>query len=120
MILRRNKYGVSDKAARTVDGIVFDSAAECGRYCQLRQMERLGLIRDLELQPSFTLQERFVYQGTRYAAIRYRADFRYWAADERKEIVEDVKGCRTEVYKLKKKILLRTHPDIEFREYLAN
>lgn len=119
MIPTTSKYGVSSKSARTVDGIVFDSLAEAGRYCQLRQMERLGLIIGLELQPSFVLQERFVYQGTRYAAIRYRADFKYYSVAEKKEIVEDVKGYRTEVYKLKKKILLRTHPEIEFREYPA-
>ena len=116
MIPKTSKYGVSDKAARTVDGIVFDSAAEAARYCQLRQMERLGLIRDLELQPSFVLQPKFEREGVRYAPIRYRADFRYYSTTDKMEIVEDVKGYKTAVYEIKKKMLLRHFPSIEFRE----
>jgi hypothetical protein len=36
--MSRNKYNVSDKDARTKDG-VFDSAAEMERYAELKMME---------------------------------------------------------------------------------
>lgn len=37
----------------------------------------------------------------------YIADFVY--TENGKKVVEDVKGCRTEVYKLKKKMVLYFH-----------
>lgn len=92
---RRNKYG----AQRTeVDGIVFDSKREAMRYATLKHAERAGMIRNLELQPKFDLTVNGVKIGS------YRADFIYFEDDQR--VVEDSKGCRTAVYKLKKKLML--------------
>lgn len=98
-----NKYN----ARKTiVDGIKFDSRKEAKRYVELKEMERKGLIRDLNLQvpfeliPSFTI---FVDGKIRKRRnIRYIADFVYFEND--KEVVEDVKGRKTDVYKLKKKL----------------
>lgn len=112
------RYAVGPKAARTVDGIVFDSNAESWRYAELKALERAGIISGLELQPEYELQPAFAHKRGRERGIRYRADFRY--RDENGQVVvEDVKGHRTAVYKLKRKMLLYRYPEIEFREVEA-
>jgi hypothetical protein len=109
------RYTVSAKAARTVDGIVFDSKREATRYWELRIMEKSGEIIDLELQPEYELQPAFEHNGNKERAIKYRADFRY--KDRRGvEVVEDVKGHRTELYRVKRKMLLHRYNDINFQE----
>lgn len=109
------RYSVSPKAARTVDGITFDSAAEARRYAELKMLERSGRIFGLRLQPEYELLPTFAHKAGTERGIRYRADFRY--RDENYQIVvEDVKGHRTAVYKLKRKLLLYRYPEIEFRE----
>ena len=82
-----------------VDGRRFASRKEAGRYCELRLLERAGQIRDLQTQVPFELIPK-----TRYGrAVRYVADFVYWEGD--RKIVEDAKGVRTPVYKLKKRLM---------------
>lgn len=109
------RYRVGSKAARTVDGIVFDSAAEARRYSELKLLERAGSVTDLELQPEYLLVPKFSHpeHGT-VRAIKYKADFRYLLHGQ--EVVEDVKGHKTEVYRLKKKLLLWRYPELDFRE----
>jgi len=99
-----------------VDGILFDSGREAKRYQELRLLEAGGKIRDLELQPVYQLLDGFVHRGERIRGITYRADFRYFDIEKECEVVEDVKGHKTEVYKLKRKMLLSRYPDIDFRE----
>ena len=97
-----------------IDGIKFDSKKEAKRYKELRMLEKAGKIKDLTLQPVFLLQEGFYYQGKAIRQITYRADFEY--IENGKRVVEDVKGFKTDVYKLKKKLFLKKYPDIVFRE----
>jgi len=112
---RRNKYGVSPKKERTYNGIVFDSKAEMRRYKELELLEKAGKIRDLQLQESWVLQEPFTYQGKKYRAIHYIADFSYY--DENGNyVVEDVKGRKTKEYQIKKKLFLKKYPNFIFRE----
>lgn len=99
-----------------VDGITFDSKKESLRYLDLKRKQELGQISDLELQPSFTLQEKFKRDGKTYRPIVYVADFRY--VENGKVIVEDVKGFKTKDYILKKKMLLYKYEDFEFREVI--
>ena len=99
-----------------VDGIEFDSRKEANRYCELKFMLRSGLITDLELQPSFELQPKFKKNGKSYRYIVYKADFKYFDKQQGKIIVEDVKGLKTEVYKLKKKMFEYHYPDLEIVE----
>ena len=73
-----------------------------------------GSISKLELQPKYILQEKFVQRGKKHRAITYKADFRY--CENGHIIVEDVKGFKTKVYELKKKMLLFNYPHIDFRE----
>jgi hypothetical protein len=93
-----------------VDGIVFDSKAEARRYMELRLLEKANEISDLRLQYPFEckINEKKI--------CTYRADFDYFEGDQ--WVVEDVKGFRTQVYKLKKKLVEALH-GIEIREVRA-
>lgn len=100
-----------------VDGIKFDSKREANRYCELKLLEKANEIRNLELQPRFLLQDKFVDKhGKTHRKIEYVADFMYVDKDGKK-IVEDVKGMMTDVYKLKKKLFLNLYDkEFDFRE----
>lgn len=80
-----------------VDGYDFHSKAEAARYWQLKQMERAGAIEQLELQPKYAI----ILNGKHVC--NYFADFRYNQGG--REVVEDVKGVRTAIYKLKKRLV---------------
>lgn len=99
---KRHKYGARKT---TVDGITFDSQAEANYYCQLKLLQRAGEINDIELQPKFELIPGYKHPatGNKIRATYYIADFKVTYADGRTEII-DVKGLRTEVYKLKKRM----------------
>lgn len=95
--MRGNKYGAKKLE---VDGHVFDSRAEARRYQTLRYQEMAGEISGLELQRRFVVFEKGA------AVIEYVADFCYRDERTRENVVEDVKGVRTEAYKLKRKMFL--------------
>lgn len=104
-----SKYG---NKKTVVNGITFDSQKEAGRYSELMLQLRAGEIRNLKLQPEFTLKEAFrTPYGEKSGSVRYRADFSYErlvreGADTRVEhVIEDVKGFRTKDYELKKKLM---------------
>lgn len=95
MTERQSKYN----AIKTeVDGRVFASRREARRYEELVILEKAGEISGLVCQPNFriTVNEKHI--------CNYIADFQY--TDEIKDelVVEDVKGMKTPVYKLKKKL----------------
>ena len=100
----------------TVDGITFDSKAEAARYGELKLLQRAGLIRDLTLQPEFELIPQYKKNGRTVRRTTYRADFSYYDAASGQFIVEDVKGVKTDLYRLKKKLLEFRYPDIEIKE----
>lgn len=86
-----------------LDGLTFDSKAEAARYGHLKLRQRIGEIDNLELQVRFPL----VVNGSKVTT--YVADFRYREVATGAVIVEDVKGVRTPVYKLKKKLMKAVH-----------
>lgn len=105
----------------TVDGILFDSKKEADRYLELKLMERLGTIRDLQRQVAFELIPAQYERFARYSkngrrledGIRciekkcvYIADFVY--EQDGKKVVEDVKSkaTRTPEYIIKRKLML--------------
>ena len=110
----RSKY----KAKKViVDGITFDSKKEARRYQELKLLERAGVIKDLSLQPNFLLQDKFKYKGKTERKIEYIADFQYYIIKDKKWVIEDVKGFKTDVYKLKKKLFLKKYgEDYDFVE----
>lgn len=103
MVWKRSKYN-SRKVV--IDGNKFDSEREALRYRALKKMEQEGKIAQLELQPRFELQSEFVYKGQKMNKIEYIADFKYLDYERGGLVVEDVKGVKTTVYKLKKKLFL--------------
>lgn len=86
------------------DGITFDSIKEKNRYIELKLLEKAGLIKDLKLQYEFELQPAFILNKKKIRKISYIADFYYFDNKENDYVVEDTKGMRTEVYKIKKKM----------------
>lgn len=89
------KYG---NKKTVVDGRVFASKREARRYSELRLLQRAGEILDLELQPVIACS---VNGGH---VCNYIADFRY--VDRKgKTTYEDAKGYKTDVYRLKKKLV---------------
>jgi hypothetical protein len=84
-----------------VDGLTFDSKREAARWRELQLEERAGHISNLRRQVPFALTVNRVHVAD------YRADFTYVRAG--REVVEDYKGCRTEVYRLKRKLMLAVY-----------
>ena len=98
------------------NGIVFDSKKEQKRYYELSLLQRANEIRDLQLQVEFELQPSFKKNGITYRKLSYVADFKYFDNKLNKWIVEDTKGFRTDVYKIKKKLFEYKYPDLEIKE----
>ena len=96
-----SKYG--NRKLKSPDGQVFDSVKEFHRWGVLRLLERARKISDLKRQVKFELIPK--QDGER--ACYYVADFTY--IEDGKLVVEDCKGYKTEVYRLKKKLMLWVH-----------
>ena len=94
----------------------FDSKLENKRYHQLKLLEKAGEIKNLQLQTRFVLQPKYIKSGKTIRAIEYVADFTYYDIRKKKMIVEDTKGMKTEIYKLKKKIFEYQYPELEIKE----
>lgn len=90
-----------------VDGITFASKHEARRYIELKYMERAGLISGLQLQRRFTLlgAQKDETGKVIERPLTYVADFVYKDQSGR-TIVEDAKGMKTDVYKIKRKLML--------------
>lgn len=106
---KKNKY---KNEPIVIDGHKFPSKKEAGRYCQLRLLEKSGEITNLQMQIPFELQPHFRHNGKMIRAIIYIADFVYFDKNGRMHI-EDTKGFKTDVYELKKKIMLFKGYEIE-------
>lgn len=91
------------------DGHTFDSKAEHRRYTELLLLERAGVIRQLDVHPRFELLPK--ENGCR--AIYYVGDFGY--EEDGRLVVEDVKGVRTPVFRIKENLFKRRYPHIELR-----
>lgn len=86
------------------DGHWFDSQKEKSWYIKYKLMEQAGEIHDLKMQFPFTLIETFKLQNKTYRKTIYKADFTYYDKQGKYHVI-DVKGIRTDVYKLKKKLM---------------
>lgn len=111
-----NKYHVSAKEDRTADGITFASKAEMRRYLELLDLQKTGAVAFFFRQVPIALPGK----------TKYLADFvSFWPVEFgtrkpkalRSYMVrfEDVKGCRTEIYRLKKRQVEALYP-IEIEE----
>jgi hypothetical protein len=88
-----------------IDGMTFASKREGNRYAELKLLQRIGEIVELECQPRYPL----TLNGVKLAT--YVADFRYRDVASGEIVVEDVKSkpTITDVYRLKKKLMLALH-----------
>ena len=91
-----------------VDGIWFDSIREARRYGELKLLQKGGYISDLRLQVPYELipNQKDIDGNVIERKVRYIADFVYFDTKKGQEVVEDAKGMKTDVYKLKKKMML--------------
>ena len=89
-----------------VNGETFDSRKEANRYCELKLMQRAGKITDLKRQVSYLLiPAQYDEEGNLMErAVNYKADFVYQKDCEL--VVEDTKGVKTDVYIIKRKLML--------------
>lgn len=95
-------------AIRTrVGALTFDSRREARRYQELRLLERAREISDLALQVEIHLEGKNGPILTETGKVMiYRADFRYFDNQTKETIYEDAKGHATDVFKMKRAILL--------------
>lgn len=80
-------------------GIKFHSKRELKRYQELLILEKCKEIYDIELQPPFPV---FI-NGKKVCT--YFADFGYRDTQSKERIIEDCKGYKTDIYRLKKKLV---------------
>jgi len=93
---KKSKYRNKRK---TVDKIKFDSVKEANRYCELINLQRAGEVSHFFRQVIFDLGEGIIY----------KLDFMVFWTDGHISY-EDVKGFKTDVYKLKKKLVEGRYP----------
>lgn len=93
---KRHKFSASPT---TVDGIKFQSKREASRYQKLLLAQRAGEV------VFFIRQPRFDLPGPTF----YYADFLVFWAD-RTVSIEDVKGHKTDTYKIKKRQVEALYP----------
>ena len=86
-----------------INGIRFASKREANRYIYLKRRIVTEEITGLKLQPRFDFPMKFFY----------KADFSYM--EDGKQVVEDVKGFETAIFKLKKKCFKYFYPKLELR-----
>ncbi len=107
-LLRNGQGRIAPKPSKykavkvTVDGHTFDSKKEAARYAELKLLEKAGAIDALVLQPSYALEVNGETIGY------YFGDFKYGEPVPGKpgvwhNVIEDVKGVRTPLYRWKKK-----------------
>lgn len=111
-----NKY----HSIRTVvNGHSFDSKHEANTYRQLLMLKSAKKeeerVVDIELQPEYELQPKYIKDGKAVRAISYRGDFLITYATGNKVIL-DAKGMKTPVYLLKRKLFHYQYPDLTIVE----
>ena len=89
-----------------LDGMTFDSKHEAHRWCELKYMEKAGLITDLVRQFPITLlpAQRNENGKVIERPVKYVADFMYY--ENGQQVIEDAKGVKTKEYIIKRKLML--------------
>jgi hypothetical protein len=103
---KRGRYGVAKVEARTVDGIVFDSAMEASVFATLKLRQRIGEISELEPQ-----HELKAFIGTALLC-SLTVDFKYFDHAKARYVLEEVKSdgtAKDPYYKLRRKAIELYH-----------
>jgi hypothetical protein len=87
------------------NGKWFDSKKEMRRFQQLELLQRAGKIKNLYCQVTYDLLPTTRIGGQTQRKTTYIADFVYWDIEKDCEVIEDAKGARTDVYKIKRKLM---------------
>lgn len=106
----RSKHG---NKPCTIDGEQYRSEREAQRHRELLALQRAGRVANLRREVPFVLAPSARIAGRTKPALRYFADFTYTEAGV--EVVEDVKGMRTQVYLIKRHLMMTVH-GISIRE----
>ena len=85
----------------------YASKKEATRAAELWMLQKSGVLIDLREQVVFELAPSVVIQGRKRPPLRYIADFAY--SRDGVEVVEDVKGVLTSVYRIKRHLLKHVH-----------
>lgn len=93
----KGKPRIKNVKRKLVNGIEFDSTKEARRYQDLELMQQAGQIFELRRQVPFPI----AINGMTVCV--WLADFVYRQAGQ--DVIEDVKGWKTDVYLLKKKLV---------------
>lgn len=102
---KKSKYG-SRKV--TIDGVTYDSLKEYHRFCDLKLMQRAGIITGLQRQVKYELIPTQRINGKVIERpVNYYADFVYKM--DRQLVVEDIKGYKTPEYVIKRKLMLSVY-----------
>ena len=114
--MKQSKYKNIKVARKLLNGdlVTFDSKKEAKRFDELLLLAKQGIIKNLTLQPEYEIIPTVRWNKKTLCKIKYIADFKY----EQNEniVVEDVKGFKTDVYQLKKRLFLLQNPTLDFRE----
>lgn len=93
---KANKY----KAKKCkIDGYTFDSLMEGRRYNELKLLNQSGRIDGIFVHPAFSIFIKEVF------ICKVILDFGYFDNDKLDTVYEDVKGCKTALSSLKKKLV---------------
>ena len=125
----------------TVDGIKFDSETEAKYYIYIRDNKKSLKIKDIELQPQFILQQKYIltpdgvridyidekqfkseqkkYPKCTHQAIKYIADFKITYTDGHIDVI-DIKGLKTADFKIKEKMFNYTYPEYKQLKCIAH
>lgn len=101
--------------------MMFDSRKEYRRFLELKTLERIGDISELERQKAIEIISKFHYNEEKINGITYKADFCYKNKDGQ-TVVEDVKPFdertgkyrTTKDFNLKWKLLKNKYPEFLF------
>lgn len=89
-----------------VDNKLFKSKFEATRYAELKMLEKNNEISDLKTQVPFIILDEFTDNtGIKHSCVKYYADFTYYRNGV--FVIEETKGFTTDVYKLKRKLIIK-------------
>jgi len=111
--MKKSPYAGCVSKYKSVKTEGYASKAEARRAAELKLMERAGSISGLREQVIFELAPSVIVQGRKRPPLRYIADFAY--IEDGQQVIEDVKGFRTDVYRIKRHLMATVH-GIEIRE----
>lgn len=105
----KNKYG---NQKIVIDGVERDSLAESNRLEQLKILQRVGAIQNLQYQVKYELIPKQQGENRNERAVTYIADYVYdevMPDGSLRQVVEDCKGHKTKDYIIKRKLMLYIH-----------